>query len=62
MNNKSLIDKILEASENIHNARIKSSSSNWIVTSSNVSNVFSKYLTDIKKEWRKDSIKKIFEL
>lgn len=60
--NKSLIDKILDASEQIHNARIRSSSANWIVTGSSASNFFVKYLIDIKRNWRKDSIKKIFEL
>lgn len=59
--NKSFIDKLLEASNKIHNSTLRGSS-NWIITSSPVSSSITNYLSDIKKNWRKNSIKKIFEL
>lgn len=58
---KSLVDKILQASNVIHKSNLRGGS-NWLITSSPVSNSITKYLSDIKRNWRKDSIKKIFNL
>lgn len=47
-------NKLLDASNKISQTTYKGSS-NWLIT-------YAKYLSDIKKNWRKDSIKNIFNL
>jgi hypothetical protein len=55
MANKSLVDKLIEASQKIHQSSLRGSG-NYILTSPVIADMINKY----KSEFRKEKIKRLF--
>jgi hypothetical protein len=59
MDNKNLIDKILEASSIIHKSSLRGPAS-YIVTSSQTAQMIQEVFSENRSNWRKEKINKIF--
>lgn len=57
---KNLVDKILEASSQIHKASLRGKS-NWILTSIETSDVIQEVYRSHVANWRKEKIKRIYD-